>query len=754
MISVPGPTIPGPTIGPPPAAVIPLVDATDPAVVGRKAAGLARLLRLGFTVPDGFVVTAGADLGSPELRETIAARLATLDGAVAVRSSATVEDLADASFAGMYETVLGVEGLDQVVAAIERVRASSRSDRVAAYRQDQVTTTDAPAMAVLVQRMVPADAAGVAFSADPLTGDRSTVIINAVAGLGDRLVSGEAAAEEWVVGPAGARLRRHAEAALDANAARAVADVVRRIETIDGVPIDVEWAMAAGTVSLLQARPMTALPEPVSWDPGLPGAWLRDFRLGEWLGAPVTPLFESWALTRIEGALNRVLGGVLGIEPPQPGHVVVNGWYYYGFNVFPPSRLGMLGFLVRHLVPNLILRPRMAARAVPPLAWLGIEQAEREWRTDVLPGYRSLVERARVEVEEADPLAIISLVDRLADAAGEYFASVTMVAGFASKSELPLARFYGASLHPRIGGSHLDLLIGLGEGPRGAAPHALRSLDWSEPTLGESGSVVDEAAGRLRHEDAAARRRAAEAAARGALIGVPKLRRRFDGLLATAQRYALVREEQVGDFSLAWPVMRRGLARLAATLVELGAIAEPGQIHFLTRAELQGAFGSDAAGSLATEADDRRAAWQRQSRLVAPLTLGTLHPLFARVIDEATDAIRGSVGDIGDAIVGIPASPGRASGPARIVRGAHEFDRVQPGDVLVCPVTAPAWTPLFGTVAAVVTDTGGVAAHASVVAREYGLPAVVGTGDATTRLRDGDLVEVDGSTGIVRAAAG
>jgi len=90
------------------------------------------------------------------------------------------------------------------------------------------------------------------------------------------------------------------------------------------------------------------------------------------------------------------------------------------------------------------------------------------------------------------------------------------------------------------------------------------------------------------------------------------------------------------------------------------------------------------------------------------------------------------------------------SGPVRIVRRHDDFDRVQPGDILVCPVTAPAWTPLFGTIAAVVTDTGGVAAHASIVAREYGLPAVVGTGDATSRLRDGDLVEVDGSAGTVR----
>ena len=103
-----------------------------------------------------------------------------------------------------------------------------------------------------------------------------------------------------------------------------------------------------------------------------------------------------------------------------------------------------------------------------------------------------------------------------------------------------------------------------------------------------------------------------------------------------------------------------------------------------------------------------------------------------------------------DAIVGIPASGGRATGPVRVLHSIDDFERIQIGDVLVAPMTAPAWTPLFDRLAAIVTNTGGVAAHASIVAREYGLPAVVGTTDATRRLRDGEMVEVDGSAGIVR----
>ena len=102
-----------------------------------------------------------------------------------------------------------------------------------------------------------------------------------------------------------------------------------------------------------------------------------------------------------------------------------------------------------------------------------------------------------------------------------------------------------------------------------------------------------------------------------------------------------------------------------------------------------------------------------------------------------------------DAIVGQPASPGRATGPVRIIHGPGDFDRFQPGEVLVARATAPAWTPLFARAVAVVTDGGTLAAHASLVAREYGIPAVVATGDATTRLADGQVVTVDGGAGTV-----
>jgi len=208
--------------------------------------------------------------------------------------------------------------------------------------------------------------------------------------------------------------------------------------------------------------------------------------------------------------------------------------------------------------------------------------------------------------------------------------------------------------------------------------------------------------------------------------------------------------------------LRRSVLRLGDQLRLRGAIEQAEDVFFLTRMEVDAGLRADQVGRRG-EVSDLRAAviarrdeWERQRRLSPPLVLGS--PLSARVIARATDAMRapGTVADDHpnrnggqDVLKGMPASPGQATGPVRVILGPDDFDRFQPGEVLVAQVTAPAWTPLFGLAAAVVTDGGSLAAHASLVAREYGIPAVVGAGDATARLCDGQRVLVDGSAGVV-----
>jgi pyruvate,water dikinase len=714
--------------------------------VGGKAARLGELARAGFPVPDGFVLPARIAGCAPEVADVIQDALGSLGaGRVAVRSSGLAEDLEEASFAGQYETVLDVEGAEEVLAAVRRCWDSASTERVRAYSSERASGLTGR-VAVLVQRLVVAFAAGVAYSANPITGDRAEVVVNAVRGLGERLVSGQADADEWVVRDGSARRQRSAEDAINAAQAVAIADLASRAAVQLGGPQDIEWAIAGADLYLLQSRPMTALPQPVSWEPTVPGGYVRNFRFGEWLGDPVTPLFENWLLSRVERRFHNLQGGWISTPWREPAHLLINGWYYYSVDIVPGHPLALLRFLLKHVIPSLVVRPRRAVMVIPPLAHLGVELFVKEWREEVLPEHQALVAAAKEMVESAEPEQLVDLIDRLGTYAGDYFTSITAVAGFAWKAEVPLARFYGRYLYPHIGGSYAELLQGLYVA--GVEGHAVQSLDWFHPTLSEL-DIRLEAPGTIaeRRTRLNTSRGAAEKRARAALAGTPKRLGRFERLLAVAQRFQPLREEQISYLTLGWPVMRRALQRIGTRLVEAGVINKPDQVYFLRREELLSALEGDQS-LLAGEAERRRAIWDRQRKLVAPLVIGTMSPLFARLVASFERAVR-IPGGTDAGLTGVPASPGRARGPARIIRNLADVDRLQPRDVVVAPATTPAWTPLFSRAVAVVTDTGGVGSHSSQVAREYGIPAVVGTGDATGRLRDGEQVTVDGGRGVV-----
>ena len=290
----------------------------DSAQAGSKAATLAGLKRAGFPVPEGVVVTtealaqalASAELGDAARSEDVEAMPLPADlvamlfaaterlgnGPFAVRSSGVDEDLPEASYAGQYETVLNVAAED-VPAAVRHCWASAFSDRVGAYRQSKGSAGQG-AMAVLILPMVRADAAGVAFSADPISGDRGTAVVDAVRGLGERLVSGLASPDEWVVRGGEARPRAAPEGAIDAAMATRVAELARRVERYRGTPQDIEWALAGSDLVLLQARPITTLPdqpvEPVPVPVEVPpGFWERE---ASHAPKPWTPMSLSVAL--------------------------------------------------------------------------------------------------------------------------------------------------------------------------------------------------------------------------------------------------------------------------------------------------------------------------------------------------------------------------------------------------------------------------------------------------------------------------
>ena len=713
------------------------VRTADAAEVGGKAAQLGELVAAGARVPGGVVLTiATGRMSADERRPLLEAAVADLgSGPFAVRSSGIAEDGSERSFAGMYETVLDVSA-DALPAAADRVLASAQAARAKVY--------GAPAsgqMAVIVQRMVAPAAAGVALTADPISGDRTSCVISAVRGVGERLVSGATVGDEWVVRDATATARRQPEHAIGRDQARQVAAEARRIEAVMGVPQDIEWAIDAdGQLWILQARPMTALPPEVSWDPPAPGAYTRQLRLGEWITEPVTPLFESWLLTTMEERMHAGYLAEIGQRVPRPYHVIVNGWYFYTLNWATPAAFARN---LPNMLWHVIRSPRKVAGINPSTVRHSFPILEREWRASLAPRYRAAVTDAERQVEQLPVSELPTLIDELAGAAGQAFMWVTALAGAAYKMELNLAQFYRRHLAPSLGGSHLPLLTGF-EAPADPARHAVASLDWWHEPGPRGQSATRPAA---HHAALIETRRAAEEAAFTHLAPSPRRLRAFRRLLADAQHLVPLREEQVSELTLAWPVMRRAVQRMGEALASGGVIAEPDDIFFLTRDEVLSALG-DRRPASPIDVEGRRSMREQLARLVPPLVVGRLNPLTKKLLDGMTRAF-GAVHSDTAIVSGTPASPGRASGAVRVIRGPEQFDELQPGEVLVAPLTAPAWTPLFTRAAAVVTDVGSPAAHASIIAREYGIPAVVGCGDATARLRTGMPVTVDGTTGNV-----
>jgi len=456
----------------------------------------------------------------------------------------------------------------------------------------------------------------------------------------------------------------------------------------------------------------------------------------------------------MEDGLHAALRRWIGQLAPRPHHVVVNGWYFYSLNWLSA---GAMARSMPGILRTLVRDPRRIAGVIPPTARFSVPVFEREWLVDVLPGYRAAVARAEAWVESAPVTDLPTLVDELGSLAGEYFASIAALGGAGYKLEMNLAAFYQRHLAPKIGGSHLPLLAGF-DVPALIPSHAVTSLDWWQPPVEIEDSPRATARRSSRHDQLVRARTDAEAAAIAALAGSPKRLATFRRLLADAQHLVPLREEQVSELTLPWPVLRRAVARMGEALVARGSIDRGDDAFFLTHDELLAGLAGAAVAGAAIPAlpspaklDARRALRIEQSLLVPPLIVGRLNPMLRRLW-ESFPKLVGAVRSDSALVSGSPASAGRATGRVRVVRGPADFDALLQGEVLVAPVTAPAWTPLFGLAAAVVTDVGSAAAHASVIAREYGIPAVVGCGDATSRLRTGMRVTVDGGTGNVELA--
>jgi rifampicin phosphotransferase len=802
----------------------------DLARAGGKGANLGELARSAFPVPDGFVVTTDAytaAVDSAGLAPLIAERLAADDDAtirdefatvavpqdtrraivdayaqlgataVAVRSSATAEDLPGAAFAGQQDTYLNVVGEEAVIDAVRRCWGSLWTERAIAYRRRLDIDPAEVRIAVVVQRMVDADSAGVLFTANPITGDRRQIVIEASSGFGEAVVAGLVTPDRYVL-DAGGTVRSWSpgrrevviRGATGGGVARTSGEpeTVRRLPghvlaelarlgsaaaTHFGRPQDIEWAYADGRVHLLQARPMTAVPPPP----------VRLNRVQRLLGSilleylPVRPYpmdMTTW-LPHGPAGLMAELARSIGIEGAFEDFIREEDGVAYQLvprSPRPTPRLLLAPFRLasrarRHHPDRWTQDPRFTAflRRVRALA-------DRDL---VALSWPELVQVPRQTLDLVKPVTALR-IDYL-PRAGLWLLRLLVTLALLGRTRLMRDLVLGAPTRTAAANRALETLAAQVRGdpglvaaietldadrirPFGAFHDALRAflseyghretvspILVSTPTWDDSVEtvlgVIRMLAARPPTTNAAAdpAARALELLLAHPLLRRKTLRARMVRWVQAARSGVAFREDTHFYFTKPLPILRRCLLEIGRRLRDAGVLATPQDVFHLRLEEVEGI--ADVAALTGRQGQRLRAAVRVRSARRQELS-------GVRLVDPRLVFPQR---DTGDALVsGAPAGGGTATGPVRVIRDPAEFARLRGGDVLVCPYTNPAWTPVFQRVAAVVVDTGGIGSHAAIVAREYGIPAIMGTVSGTADLADGQLVTVDGDTGHVTAA--
>ena len=830
-----------------------ILEFTDPAataaaVAGGKGASLARLTQGGFPVPGGIVVGADAYrafLASvPGVAERIAAltpgdaaalhrqcaairdelhhhplpdaldaalraRLPALlaGGRVSVRSSATLEDLAGAAFAGQHDTYLNVAGVDGVIEAVRRCFASLWEDRAVRYRHERGFGASAAAMAVVVQSMVKSDVAGVAFSMNPVTGDLEEVVVNAAYGLGETVVSGEGGVDQFVVSrrtgdvvDRSIATKVHALLSTDTGTERVevdadrrdapslsdddlrrLTDLVVRVERFYAFPQDTEWAIHGGELALLQSRPVTEFP----------ARWTRD-ESAERFPNPLTPL--TWDFTR-EG-FHESLAHSLGIL----GYPAFTGTWFERFDGYVYGNQTAVGLFTAGLPVRFDSLDELAAVKdlwIDRYRW--VQELPLTWARDLdryLLGLGRLGAVDPASLTEAGLWRHVGAIDRLGR---DYFLPNIAISITQGVLHRTLYRLVGLLVGPQKAPALYDALTSFCETktnvvngdlyrlyrlirgepeleqtlidvdrrrfwedgsidrwPAFAAAfrrfvedHGHREVDFDayQPTwsgqpwvvlenlrlMAMRGDVADPAE---REVELRARQAAAE---RELLAAVPGTLRNFAAeVLRLTRAYTALDDIEHYQTTRLTPPFRAALVALGRRLASRGALDRAEDVFFLRKRALEALverrMAEDEALAGAREA---RAAYERQRASAPP-----------RVWGQAPEA------PAEGALRGLPGSAGVAEGPVCRVHGVEDFARFVPGSVLVARTTNPAWTPLFYSAVAVITESGGPLSHGAVTAREVGVPAVMAVHGALSALRDGERVRVNGTQGIVSRVDG
>ncbi len=889
-------------------------DLANLATAGGKGANLSKLVRAGFPVPPGFLITveayrnflaanqlengiqgllAAVDANDPaslegassqiralfsvgklpgKLEEAIlSAHTALAANAVAVRSSATAEDLPEMSFAGQQDTYLNVVGEENLLKAVVDCWSSLWTARAIGYRIRNRVAHASVSLAVVVQKMVESQASGVLFTANPLTGLRSETVIDATLGLGEALVSGQVQPDHYVVDPAqesilsktlgdktisihglpggGTHVTEHTRGDIQALTDVQILDLARlssQVAGLYGFPQDIEWAWADGILHILQARPITALfPLPA----GLAVEPLKvffSFAAVQGMLDPITPigrdalkeifamgarLFGTHVTRETQSVLHdagerlwvnftpilantvgrRIVPVVLGMVEPSIQQAVEQIWddprlqpRHSGISMQARKRLARfllpLGFNIllniaspvrrrqyiinngeqilakmesrcsaitgdrwQKLASQADLLPGIAGDFLPHtfllfvsgvasgmaswnfLNMLAGKTAEKEYH-DQSPNQRDLV----LQVTRGMPYNPTTEMDLILwEMSKEIRHDPDSRQVFQSSTTPELTVRYFQGTLPQVTSDIIHQFL-VKYGGRGFGEIDLGRLRWAEdPT-----HVFEMLASFLQIEDEsqapdAVFARAANSANEAVDQLVASIRKKPHGWIKSrlarffagrARQLMGLRESPKFFAVRLMYIFHRELLKSGVEFFQTGELDQPDDLFYLTFTELKN-FASRQKQDWRGLVTERRENYQREllRRQIPRLLLSDGRAYYEGIstLDSSENVVTGS-----------PVSPGVVEGLVRVVLDPRQAG-LQPGEILVCPGTDPSWTPLFLSAAGLVMEVGGMMTHGAVVAREYGIPAIVGVDKATMRLQTGQRIRVDGSSGQI-----
>ena len=676
---------------------------------GGKGGSLARLSQAGFPVPDGFIILPSAfdeDKLKQEAWSQVQTYLAGVRSsnpgvAFAVRSSAMSEDSIQSSFAGEFDSVLNVREDDQIRAAIQAVYRSRLNQRVQAYsRAKGMDTTHE--IAIVVQELVPAESSGVLFTANPVNGQRDQAVINAAWGLGEAIVGGSVTPDMLIVDKGNGHvlerqtsdkqvmtmlLESHTQetpvpeelrnkAVLSDEQASELVRLGERIEALYAMPMDIEWTLVGKQLAIVQARPITALPEP---EPAIPAKWklpqgayiaMRN-NIVELMADPLTPLFATLGRQAINASLDRLLSDFFGKHGLMPEEIIipVNKYAYYNGSI-------RAGQMARILLGSIGIMKRMFSGAVERwvekgrpdyVAIVSLWEAE-PWHelptAEILKAARTLSEAAIDAygslVSGVIPAAWISealftfTYDKFIRQRGDPVAP-TYLLGYDSTPILAEKSLYDMAEWARIRSGLAKYLcrtaaekiiaqLDSDQAPAGIDPcdwrdwqsrfqthlqhygHTIYNLDFANPVPADDPAPLletcklfldDQGANPYTRQEAAAQHR--EQATQEMLSRLKGLRLKlFQKFVAQAQRYAPLRENGLADVGLGYPLLRQMLREIGQRFVAAGMISTSGDIFWLSQDEVEQAAGYLDSGQvlqdLSSVIPQRKAEW-RAARL-------------------------------------------------------------------------------------------------------------------------------------------